>query len=275
MINKFYRYIITIFFWIIFLIFNGCEKDFNTVIDAQIDNIQVASVRAIDLIVFNPADSSFTFSIRFSSVNGLNIVSINIFSPSNNIINDQPLGLLDNGNITNNGDTTAGDLTYSNKYLFSRNFENGSYNVEYIVTLNDGATKIIASQHFIYNNGKLNTPPVISNLIQPDTVLINVQFTFSVVVNDPDGLQDIKEVYYELFMPNGTKIINNQGISQFPLFDDGNTISNGDVTAGDGRYTVFLTFPSSVTLGSWKFDFTAKDKVGLTSNTITHNVEIK
>lgn len=274
MIKKKYRYI-TVFFPILFFILNGCEKDFNTVIDAQINNIHVTSVRAIDLIVYNPSDSSITFSIRFSSVTGLNSVSMNIFSPSNNIINNLPIVLFDNGNITNNGDTTAGDFNYSNKYLFSSNFENGSYNVEYKILLNDGITKIIASQHFVYDNGKLNVPPIISNLIQQDTVDTTVKFTFSVMVNDDDGLQDIKEVYYELFMPNGTKISNSQGLSQFPLFDDGNTSSNGDVTAGDGRYTVFLTFPNTVTLGSWKFDFTAKDKAGHTSNTISHNVEVK
>lgn len=274
MIKKVYKYT-TVFLSILFLIFTGCEKKFNTVINSQIDNIQVASVRAIDLVVFNPADSSITFSIRFSSTNGLNGILMNIFSPSNKVINDQPVELFDNGNITNNGDTTAGDLIYSNKYLFGSNFENGSYNVEYIITLNDGITKRIASQNFIYDNGKSNTPPVVSDLIQPDTVQTNVKFTFSIMANDPDGLQDIKEVFYELFTPNGTKIKNSQGISQFPLFDDGNTTSNGDVTAGDGRYTVFLTFPSSATLGSWKFDFTAKDKAGKISNTITHNVEVK
>lgn len=274
MIKKVYKYI-TVFFSILFLIFTGCEKKFDTVINSQIDNIQVASVRAIDLVIFNPADSSITFSIRFSSINGLNGISMNIFSPSNKLINDQPVELFDNGNITNNGDTTAGDLIYSNKYLFSSNFENGSYNVEYIITLNDGITKRVASQHFIFNTGKSNAPPVVSNLILPDTVQTNVKFTFSIMVNDPDGLQDIKKVYYELFMPNGTKITNSQGISQFPLLDDGNTASNSDVTAGDGKYTNFLTFPNTVTLGTWKFNFTAIDKAGNASNTITQNVEVK
>ncbi len=257
------------------LVLNGCEKDFNSVIDPKINNIQVASVVSYDRVVFNPADPSITFAIKFVSVDGLNGVSFNIFSPSNNLLNEQPVELLDNGDLANNGDSAAGDLTYSNKFLMSSNFASGSYNVEYKITLSDGSKKVIASQHFNYDNGKTNLPPVLSNLIQQDTVRTTIRFTFSVKVNDPDGLQDIKKVYYELFTPNGTKIVNNQGISQFPLFDDGNTASNGDAAAGDGRYTVFLTFPSTVTLGSWKFDFTANDKAGNNSNTISHNVEVK
>jgi len=269
------KILLVLFLTFSLLVINGCEKDFNTVINPQTNNILVSSISKLDKVVFNPADSSITFSISFSSVNGLNSVSINIFSPSNDKINNQPIELFDSGNIGSNGDTTAGDLTYSNKYLFSRNFENGSYNIEYKIILSDGSSNVVAFQHFSYDNGKSNLPPVVKDLIQQDTVQTNVKFIFSVSVNDPDGLNDIKKVYYELFMPNGTQIVNSQGISKFPLFDDGNVASNGDVTAGDGRFTVFLTFPNTVALGSWKFNFTAEDKAGHTSNTLTHNVEVK
>jgi len=257
------------------LLINGCEKDFNTVIDAKLNDIQILSVAQYNKIVFNSSDSAITLSIKFISVKGLKIVLMNIYSPSNEIINDIPIELLDNGNISANGDTTAGDLTYSNKFLLSSNFENGPYNIEYIIVLNDGTKKNVASQHFIFDNGKSNLPPVLSDLIQPDTVQTDNRFTFSVLVTDPDGLLYIKEVFYELFKPDGTKITNSQGISKFPLFDNGNTASNGDAVAGDGRYTVFLTFPNSVPKGKWKFDFTATDKAGHSSNTISHNVELK
>lgn len=274
MINKILlKFISTI--TISLLLFVGCEKDFGTVYSPQLNEIQVLSLNEFNLIVFNSSDPSVTFSIKFSSVIGLKKISINIFSPFNEKINSNEINLLDNGNIANNGDSVSGDLRYSNKFLFSSNFGNGTYNVEYKILLDDGNSKIIASQHFIYDNGKNNTAPAISNLVQQDTVQKNTQFSFSVMVNDPDGLNDIKEVYYELYMPNGTKVVNSQGISKFPMFDDGNASSNGDVTANDGRYTVYLTFPNTVTTGSWRFDFTAQDKAGHLSNTITHNVEVK
>ena len=257
------------------LLFVGCEKDFSTVYSPQLNEIQVSSLNEYNLIVFNSSDPSVTFSIKFSTAIGLKKVSINILSPFNEKINNSEIELFDNGNIINNGDSVSSDLRYSNKFLFSSNFDNGTYNVEYKIFQNDGSSKIIAAQHFVYDNGKNNTAPTISNLIQQDTVQTNVQFSFSVMVSDPDGLNDIKEVYYELYMPNGTKVVNSQGISKFPMFDDGDTASNGDVTANDGRYTVYLTFPNTVTTGSWKFDFTAQDKAGHLSNTITHNVEVK
>ncbi|PJA99149.1 MAG: hypothetical protein CO128_04535 [Ignavibacteriales bacterium CG_4_9_14_3_um_filter_30_11] len=257
------------------LLFIGCEKDFNSVFSPHVNEIQISSVRTINLVVFNSSDPTIAFSIKFLSINGLEKVSINIYSPFNDKINDQSIYLLDNGNVTNNGDSVSGDLTYSNKYLLNNNLDNGTYNVEYKVLLSSGSEKIIASQNFTFDNGKSNLPSVISNLIQQDTVQRDVQFTFSVMVNDPDGFQDISNVYYELFMPNGTKVVNSQGISKFPMFDDGNLSSNGDVSAGDGRFTVFLTFPNTVLTGSWRFDFTAQDKAGHLSNVIAHNVEVK
>ena len=257
------------------LLLIGCEKDFNTVFSPRQNEIQVSSLNEYNLIVFNSTDPSVTFSIKFSTAIGLKKVSMNIFSPFNEKINDSEIELFDNGNFANNGDSVSNDLRYSNKFLFSSNFDNGTYNIEYKILIDDGNSKIIAAQHFVYDNGKSNTPSVISNLIQQDSVQRNVQFSFSVMVSDPDGLNDINNVYYELYMPDGTKIVNSQGISKFPMFDDGNSSSNGDVTANDGRYTVFLTFPGTVTTGSWKFDFTAQDKAGHLSNIITHNVEVQ
>ena len=272
MIKKNYKYI-TVIFSILFLILNGCEKDFNTVIDAQINNIQVASVTSYNRVVFNPLDSSITFSIKFLSVNGMNNVAINIYSPSNNILNNVPLELFDNGNIADNGDTTAGDLTYSNKYLFSRSFENGSYNVEYIITLNNGNTKRIASQHFVYDNGQNNIAPVISDVfVDPDTLIATGTVTIltSVKVADQNGLSDIEKVYFIVVKPDGTT--NN---TQIEMFDDGNAAANGDKNAGDGIYSRLIQINQNNIKGTYILKFTARDKAGALSNTISHNLLVK
>lgn len=270
--KKFYKYI-TLFFSVIFLMLNGCEKDFNTVIDAQIDNIQVASVTSFNKIVFNPSNPSIIFSIKFLSVKGLNNVAINIFSPSNKILNNVPLELFDSGNLADNGDTTAGDLAYSNKYLFSSNFENGSYNVEYIITLSDGSSKNIASQHFVYDNGQNNITPVISNVIvDPDTLIATGTVTIltSVKVSDQNGLSDIEKVYFIVVKPDGST--NN---TQIEMFDDGDASANGDKNAGDGIYSRLIQINQNNIKGTYILKFTARDKAGALSNTISHNLLVK
>ncbi len=255
------------------LVINGCEKDFNNLIEPQTDNIQVSSVAPLDKVVFNSTDSSITFSISFSSVSGLSSVLMNIFSPSNEKINDKPIGLFDSGNIGSNGDTTAGDLTYSNKYLFSSSFENGAYNVEYIVELNKGTSKNIASQHFVYDNGQNNIAPVISDVfVDPDTLIATGTVTIltSIKVSDQNGLSDIDKVYFIVVKPDGST--NN---TQIEMFDDGNVTADGDKTAGDGTYSRLIQINQNNIKGTYILNFTARDKAGALSNTISHNLLVK
>ena len=94
----------------------------------------------------------------------------------------------------------------------------------------------------------------------------------AVEVSDSNGLQDVEFVFYEAYNPDGIKVVNSQGISQFPMFDDGNTQENGDVTAGDGIFTVVLTFPISAQTGTWRFEFQARDRSKTLSNKIFHNI---
>jgi hypothetical protein len=106
-----------------------------------------------------------------------------------------------------------------------------------------------------------------------DTVNINQQFTFSVVVSDSNGLSDIVQVYYELFRPDSSQVSNSQGISKFPLADDGE--HGNDLIAGDGIYTMFLTIPLGQTLGVWRFEFEAKDRSNKLSNKLIHTLVVK
>ena len=76
----------------------------------------------------------------------------------------------------------------------------------------------------------------------PLTINKNVRFSFSLAVSDPNGLSDIKSVYYEVKDPSGNKISNSQGISKFPLFDDGKTSDNSDITGNDGIFSVILNY---------------------------------
>ena len=259
-----------------FLILTGCEQKFDSVIDSFRPDYQVISIAPSSDVYFNQFDSLLTISIQFmNSVEGIQNVYCNIYASDGSKLNSNPISLLDNGNPAN-GDNAAGDKIYTNKYPLSRYNPNGTYNIKYFLTDNTNTTKEIAVSNFNFSNGQNNIAPVISNLVLVDSTARDVPLTFSVDVSDANGRSDITKVYYELYRPNGTKVFNSQGISQFPLFDDGNTASNGDLVANDGRYTVKLTFPNSpsVPLGDWRFEFTAVDRAGALSNTIVKTVKV-
>lgn len=257
------------------IFFIGCEKDYNNVVDVQVNTLQVSSVTVINSFNYNPADSLITVSLKFQSIEGLSSVSFDIYRPGNSKINTSPVELFDNGNLSANGDSANGDMQYSNKFPMSRYYENGIYAIRYFANLTDGTARNVAEQNFTYNNGQNNIAPVISNLIMTDTVSLNQSFTFLVTASDANGLSDILQVYYELFKPDGTKITNSQGISKFPLVDNGDTANTGDVTTGDGVFTNKLTFPASQPTGNWNFKFHAEDKGGKLSNEITKTLVVK
>jgi hypothetical protein len=123
-----------------------------------------------------------------------------------------------------------------------------------------------------------NRPPVISQLIAPDTVFVPTGDTpnhikVSVAVADSDGLASIASVSFTSYRADGKTA----GI--FQLLDDGGTTtdpSSGDDVAGDGRYTLTLSIPSTTTHNTYyDFVFTAKDKSGAISNSLTKRIYIQ
>ena len=131
----------------------------------------------------------------------------------------------------------------------------------------------MAISKFYFKNGQDNLPPAISNtVIEPDTVVVNAPTVIfsSVDVQDPNGLEDIAEVYFKVYRPDGTT--NN---SKVFLFDDGNTSENGDLVAGDGTYSLLIQVDQSNQKGTYRFEFQAKDRIGDLSNIINHFVLIQ
>lgn len=254
------------------LILIGCEKDFNNVVDVGTNSYQVVSIPTPTNFRYIPGDSTITISISLRNNDLVKSVFVNIYSSANIKLNGSPLLLLDNGNIAN-GDLVRNDNTFSNRFPLSQSFPNGRYRIEYYITDVIDITKQSGISNFIYDNGQSNVPPVISNLVMPDSIQLDVQFLMSVDVSDSNGTSDILEVFYELFRPDGTKITNSQGISEFPLFDTG---INGDAVANDQKYSVFLTFPSSSNppKGGWRFEFSARDRSRTLSNKIIHLLEL-
>ena len=163
--------------------------------------------------------------------------------------------------------------TYQGTFVLHRQDPIGSYNVKFSVTGFDGINREVASSSFYFNNGQDNVPPVISNsAIEPDTVEVTqptVIFT-SIDVADSNGLNDISEVYFKVYKPDGTT--NNNNIL---LFDDGNVSEHGDLHAGDGTYSRLIQVDQSNDKGTYRFEFQAKDRSGELSNIINHYVLIQ
>ncbi|MCL5030946.1 MAG: hypothetical protein M1480_18220 [Bacteroidetes bacterium] len=264
-----------IIFILIPFIFWGCKRDFNSVIDTQPVNFQVTKINTVDSFTYQTSDSLMTLSIGFNSSQDINSVYANVFDSDMNQINLSPIILYDNGNIQDNSDTVKSDGIYSNKFPLSHYYPKGNYQIQFFVTDILNNNSLAAYHSFAFDNGQTNVAPVLSNLTMPDSTSFGKSFTFTVKAEDQNGLSDITSVYYQLYRPDGTLVVNSQGISEFPLSDNGDTGVTGDVTAHDGIFTNMLTIPSGQQTGTWKFVFQAKDRGGLLSNTISHNLVVK
>lgn len=256
------------------LLFISCEKDFTDVVDYAVNPYHVTAISPSGNILFNAQDSLITIKMDFTSSSKVGQVSFDIFSSANVRLNQQRLFLYDNG-LAEFGDNVANDNKFANKFPLSSQFPVGTYYIRYYIADQLEGDKLIAQGSFVYDNGQTNVAPVISNLVMPGTVGAGGTIVFSVDVDDQNGLEDIEFVFYEAYNPNGEKVVNSQGISKFPLFDNGDTEVNGDLVAGDGKFTVRLTFPASVQVGSWRFEFQAEDRGGLLSNKIIHTIIVQ
>ena len=254
-------------------IFWGCQKDFNNVVDSTPSSYQVSKVYGADSVMYDPSDSLMTISIGFYTSKDIQTVSANVIASDNTQLNTDPVILYDNGNFSENGDTVRGDNIYSNKFPLSHYYPKGIYQIQYFVTDISNQTKLAAVHTFVFDNGQGNVAPVISNLVAPDTETIQsvtINIFVSVFVHDDNGLNDIKSVFFNSYIPP-----DGHPSSQNPIimYDDG---THGDVTAGDGIYSTYVELPSSgVPKGTFKWEFQAQDRGGLLSNKIIHYLVIK
>ena len=250
-------------FLLVPLLLWGCEKTFDNVIDVLTENYQVTSVThnsSYDLK--NPGDSVLTARVKFTTLSQVQGVFFDVIASDNSILNPTPVEMFD---ISNN--------FYSAQFILKREYPNGIYNINFYAIGATGQKKIVATSSFDFNNGQDNLPPVISNsVIEPDTAVVNdttVIFT-SVEAMDPNGANDILEVYFKVYKPDGTT--NDFKIN---LFDDGNTSENGDLVAGDGIYSRLIQVDQTNDKGTYRFEFQANDRSGESSNIIDHFVLIQ
>ncbi len=255
--RKFGLLIIPLLFW-------GCDKTFENVIDVTTENYQVTSVAGIkDTIdLKNPADSLLNLRIIFTPESEVNSVYFDVIDPDDLPLNSSPVEMMN---------TNA--VIFENQFILKPEYPNGKYGVQFSVTGFNGESKVVAISRFQFNNGQDNLPPVIANtVIEPDTVVVTdttVIFT-SVEAMDSNGVNDLKEVYYIVYRPDGST-----SGAKLLLFDDGNIEENGDLVAGDGIYSRLIQINETNDKGTYRFEFQAEDRSGELSNIINHFVLIQ
>ncbi len=257
--------IIPFFFW-------GCEKTFNGTVESTPINYQVSSINPFDTAYYAPDDSLILVSVTFSSITDLKSTYFDIYNSAGDQLNNSPVALYDNGK-SENGDSHAGDKTYSNLFPLSKAYPVGTYKINYFATDINDNTRKIAEHDFYYNNGQNNVAPVVSNLIAPDSAKIGVDtlITLHITVNDSNGLSDISTVFFNSFIPPDYHPSTN---NPFLMYDDGLTNDDGDQIAGDGIYSLIVKLPNNAPTGVYRWEFQARDRGHLLSNKIIHNITI-
>lgn len=116
--------------------------------------------------------------------------------------------------------------------------------------------------------------PEIVAVNAPDTVDLQMQTMVILItaeVRDESGLADIKQVFFRSFLPDGRP--GNDG-NPIYLVDDG-TPGSGDLTPGDGLFSVKVQMPSSTPKGEYRFEFRALDYSNLSSNVVIHKLFVR
>jgi len=241
------------------LLFWGCDKTFENVIDVTQDNYQVTSVSPTGSFVYNPSDSLINIRINFTSDSEVSDVSFDMIASDGSLLNLSPVPLFDND-----------DNRFTNQFPMSEYYPNGIYDIKYYANGQTSSNALVAWGTFNYDNGQTNIAPIISNIVAPDTAVVGVDTTIfvSVDVHDDNGLNDIDVVFFNSFLPDSTPSSGNP----FIMFDDG---TNGDLVSGDGTYSLIVQLPSSgVARGTYRWEFQARDRGGKSSNIIIHFLEI-
>jgi len=162
--------------------------------------------------------------------------------------------LLDDGTL---GDVIPKDGRFTTQ-IQGNLFQNdtGEFNLEIIATDKNGnMSNSLQTRIFVLAGAENNLPEIISVSV-PAEILLDSLFTFlvEVEVSDADSLGDIEYVFSQFFPPahpNPTR--------QDTLLDDG---LSGDVTPGDGIYSLTLSSGLIKEASDYFMRFQAEDKSG-------------
>ena len=257
----------------------SCDKIPDGIVESQNVDYQIITITAPASVTYLPTDSTVIASIQLSKVNSVNVVWCKVSSLDGSLTIKNQVMMIDNGNPNLNGDQLKGDGIYSGKFVMGKLNPNGKYQIDFFVEDNirqapDNLVKV-GTHIFTFDNLQINYAPVISDLKIPSTINRGESFIFSVNAIDPNGPADITRVYFKLFRPDGSKVLNGNA-DFFVMMDNGNLDIYGDQIASDGIYSFKNSFSTaaSTQIGVWRFEFEAKDYGGKTSNILIQNLTV-
>jgi hypothetical protein len=266
MLLRFYKILAIIL--MIFII--GCEQIPSDTIEIKMADYVVENITAPSEFVYSNTNKVLSVSVLINNSESIKNVWFNLETENGSEI-------ISSYNYMTSPDK-SGSKTFAGETTISEDLLSGNYIINIYIEDNVNPsgenTKKIGSKKLSYLSEAENFAPVISNLNIPSKVKLNVSFVFSFKVEDQNGSSDISSVYYKLYDPEGKLKSNSQGISEFPLYDDGNTLIHSDEVAGDGIYTTNLAFPLTAVTGKWEFKFNAVDNSGAISNTISYKIQV-
>lgn len=241
----------------------SCEKDDTSVVDPSLSFPSILSA----YVTPNSFDTTIVNSVIGATVSSalpVSSVTARVLNPSNVLL--ATIELKDDGVAP---DTTAGDGKYAAAMNFTQDCRLvGPYKVEIVALNTAGLSSNVYDAGFRVINTH-NVPPVVSGFfVTPHDVTSGQGGTFIIFwtrANDLDGSCDINRVRV-----TGTKPDNN-AITPFDLFDDGNLSVSGDTTASDEHFTR-VAFGDPPQLGYFHYFVRAYDNTGDSSNVLTDSI---
>ncbi len=256
--------------------FYSCEKKSDNIIDPTLIAPAISSPSKSKDTVYTPSDApvvNFITSVRVQQGgdDAIETVVCSLLDPGGNLI--QNFNMSDNGSSP---DTTGGNGVYTVavNYTTTSCLTVGNYSVQYLATSASGLTSnlIVSTVPVYYSN---NVAPVVSFINAPDTLVRpttgEVPLLLAITGSDANGQCDIRTVFFNSILPNGTP----SGSNPFKMFDDGDLLAHGDSIAGDGRFSLIIRFPSSANLGTYQFNYQATDNRGLSSTILNKPVYVR
>ena len=124
-----------------------------------------------------------------------------------------------------------------------------------------------------------NVPPWIVAVTVSDTLvtrplsaLAGVVDSLYVEADDANGVDDLKTVIFQIVKPDGSLGVGLDGVTDFPLYDDGTRI---DVEEGDGIFSGGITFRLANPVGTYTLRFVAKDRANASSDTVDQAIVLQ
>ena len=239
----------------------SCEKATNSAESYPISNI--------DFAFFQASNKLYVSAQALKGYQGTSLDSILVLWNGTSATNTaDTIRLLDDG--------TVGDMI-SKDGIFSRKISNTSSTINNVIpfTANDSVFLSILG---LYSGKKLtvsstfllgNIRPKLGNIFVPDTVMRpiansdpnvtnTVKFSVTASVSDPNGLDDIKRVFFRSYHV-GLDSMMYDGNPIF-LYDDGTGVDgSGDLQKGDGSFTRTISMTENATTGTYHWSFEAQD----------------